>query len=203
MVVGVGAVYLIHQRAHALLEIAAERRFPTDAQHLAARTHAVIEQSLVAAPRAEHQFVVGHAVQERIVDIPGVLPLGRLVTQIEVAPESGEIDADGERSLTEQIAAAVQVVLAGILGVQGKRYFSGIDEASHVGRFLIALRLRYAAGSEEIPKQRARRVGQPAAAVLELTIDAERPPAEGFYGELRAEQFRVAAPLDSSALPAA
>src|SRR5229473_6245438 len=90
-------IALIGKRAHALFQIAAKRWRPADAQHLTFCADAVVEETLVAAPMTGDESVVGHSVQEGTVDVPGVLPLGDLVSQIEMVPDPGKIDACSQR----------------------------------------------------------------------------------------------------------
>src|SRR6266481_4597096 len=84
-------IALIGKRTHALFQIAAKRRRPANAQHLASCADAVVEETLVATPITSNESVVGHSIQEGIVDVPGVLPLGDFVGQIEVVPDPGKI----------------------------------------------------------------------------------------------------------------
>src|SRR5258708_1411108 len=100
-------IALIGKGAHAFFQIAAERRRPADAQHLASCTDSVAEETLIATPIAGNQSIVDHSVQEYTVGVPAILPLGNLVRQIEVVPNPGKIDACSQRRLAQQIAAAI------------------------------------------------------------------------------------------------
>ena len=73
--------------------------------------------------------------------VPDVLPLGELVGRIEVTPQAWKVDAGRQRRVAEQVAAAVGVVLAGVLEIHRKRRLAGEDEAAHVGGLLVPLRL--------------------------------------------------------------
>src|ERR1700722_10227849 len=101
------AVVLIHQVPDLLFEIAPEVWLPAYAQHLAARTDAVVEHALVGAPLARHEPVIGHAIQESTVGVPRILPLRYFIGHVEIAPQHRKIDARGEPRLAEQVAAAV------------------------------------------------------------------------------------------------
>src|SRR5208282_1500861 len=120
-------VILIDHGAHPLLQIAAERRLPADAQHLAARAQAVAEIALLGTPVALYDAVIGRAVQENIVHVPLVLPLGNFVGKVEVVPNAREIDADGRLRIAEQVAAAVGIIFAAILEIHRERGLAGID----------------------------------------------------------------------------
>src|SRR5208283_5879569 len=143
---------------HPLLQIAAERRLPADAQHLAARAQAVAEIALLGTPVALYDAVIGRAVQENIVHVPLVLPLGDFVGKVEVVPNAREIDADGRLRIAEQVAAAVGGIFAAILEIHRERGLAGIDESADVGRLLVSLVLRRAARLPEIAQQKVRRV---------------------------------------------
>src|SRR6266481_9086454 len=171
-------IALVGKRAHALFQVAAERRRPADAQHLASCTDAVAEEALVAPPMTGNESVVAHSVQEGIVDVPAVLPLGDLVSQIEMLPDPGKIDAHRQRRLAQQVAAAIQGVLARVLKVHGKRILGRHDEAADIGRLLIALGLRRPAGLEEISRQEMSGIRQATTAILQSAIETERPAAE-------------------------
>ena len=161
-------------------------------QHLGAGTDTVVEQTLIRAPVTEHEAVAGHAVQEDILDVPDVLPFGDFISRVEATPDSGEVDADRQCDVSEQVAAAIGVVLTGVLGVDRERGLAGKHEPADIGRLLIALGLGKSARLEEIAQQEPRRIGQTtAAAVLEQPVDAERPARERLDRKLSSKQPRI------------
>src|SRR6266404_279826 len=196
-------IALIGQRAHALCQVAAERRRPADAQHLASSAHTVGEEALVAPPMTGNESIVAHSVQEGIVDVPAVLPLGDLVSQIEMVPDPGKIDAHGQRRLSQQVASPIHGVLARVLKVHGKRILGWHDEAADIGGFLIAQSLGRPAGLEEISRQEMSGIRQATTAILQSAIETERPAAERLNRQLHSEEFGIADTLDRRSLAAA
>src|SRR4029077_7319447 len=96
--------------------------------------------------------------------------------------------------IAKEVTAAVGVVFAGVLKVNGERCRARKDEAADVGGLLVALGLRQATRLEEVPREKARRIRQAAAAaIFQVTVDAERPAGVRLDRNLRAEHARIAA----------
>ena len=151
-------------------------------------------KTLIRAPVAEHEPVCSSCRRERCCGRTRCSAIRRSRRSRRSDARSGEVDADRERRVAEQVAAAVGVVLAGVLGIDRERRLPRKHEAADVGRLLVALSLRQAARLEEIACQESGRVRQAAARRrTQQPIDAERPARNGLDRELRAEQAGVAA----------
>src|SRR5581483_4918426 len=132
--------------------------------------------------------------------VPGVLPLGGLVSQIKSFKQTGEMDADGERRVADQVAPAVGSILARVFCVHDEWHLAWKQEAARDRGLLVTeliVETRRGTGVvvpgrvEESFEQVTRALWAAGAAILQQAAQTQRPAARRLDGHVSPEQLRI------------
>ena len=84
-------IILVGYRSRTHRESATEWWLPPEAHHVSLCADGIAKHSLIAAPVTENMTIVGQSITVEQIHVPEVLPLRRLVCEIESLPQVGNV----------------------------------------------------------------------------------------------------------------